>query len=342
METQTVTERDDEYDMVARVCAAFGFGEPVAVARVRTGYLNRDEDVTLADGRRLFLKGSRHRDVRYVAAEHAIIAHAAARGVPTPLPLPVPGATPDGGTVAVVDGVPWSAFPFVDGSALTGVNVPERLGAWLAETHQALAGCPTAGLTFAEGPLAWDTGATLAEIDHLEARAMARERVGAGDPFDRWTRQAFAALRRTLRDAPPPERFAGLPAQVIHGDFYPPNLLTDAAGRLRAVLDWEFAAVRPRVWDVLRAVAFTFLGVHGETANAAAARRCIAAYRAVAPLPADELAAGVQLYLWRTAHNLNKYRWHDERGPGLTDALAPGDLALMEWLHGQGATALVE
>jgi Ser/Thr protein kinase RdoA (MazF antagonist) len=187
----------------------------------------------------------------------------------------------------------------------------------------------------------WDTAVTLAEMDALEARATARERDGTNDPFDRWTHEAFAALRDVLRDAVPPERFASLPAQVIHGDFYPPNLLTDGEGRLRAVLDWEFAAVRPRVWDVLRAVAFSFLGVHGETADTAAARRCIAAYRTVQPLPADELAAGVQLYLWRTAHNLNKYRWHDERGPGPTDALAPGDLALTAWLHGQGAAALV-
>lgn len=338
METHTGTAHgDDEYAAVARVCAAFGFGEPVAVARVRTGYLNRDEDVTLADGRRLFLKGSRHRDVRYVQAEHAVIAHAAARGVPTPLPLPAP----DGGTVAVVDGTPWSAFPFVDGAMLAGPDAPERQGAWLARTHHALADCPTDGLTFAEGPLVWDTDATLAEMDALEARAIAREHNDAGDPFDRWTQGAFADLRRILRDAPPAHAFAWLPAQVIHGDFYPPNLLTDAAGEPAAVLDWEFAAVRPRVWDVLRAVAFTFLGVHGEAADAAAARRCIAAYRAAHDLSADALAAGVQLYLWRTAHNLNKYRWHDERGPGPTDALASGDLALIAWLHGQGASSLV-
>ena len=115
---------------------------------------------------------------------------------------------------------------------------------------------------------------------------------------------------------------------MIHGDFYPPNLLCDAPGTPVALLDWEFATVRPRVWDVARAIAFTFLGVHGEPPDFAAARRCVAAYRAVQPLPDDELAAGIALYLWRTAHNLAKYRWHDERGPQPTDALAPGDLAL--------------
>ena len=94
--------------------------------------------------------------------------------------------------------------------------------------------------------------------------------------------------------------------------------------------------MRPRIWDVARALAFTFLGVHGDPADFAAARECVAAYRAIMPLPDDELAAGVALYLWRTAHNLAKYRWHDERGPQPTDTLAPGDLALVRWLHRHG------
>ena len=148
--------------------------------------------------------------------------------------------------------------------------------------------------------------------------------------------EAFAALRQILYDAPPLDAFAWLPRQVIHGDFYPPNLLCDASGIPIAVLDWEFATIRPRIWDIARAIAFSFLGVHGDPADFAAAQRCIAAYRAILPLPDDELTAGIALYLWRTAHNLAKYRWHDERGPQPTDALAPGDLALVRWLHQHG------
>src|SRR4051812_19991875 len=100
-----------ELETVAAVCAVFGFPTPVAVSRVTEGYLNRDEDVTLVDGRRLFLKGSRHHDPSVVEAEHAVIRHAVARGIPTPLPL----LARDGRGVIVVDGVPWSAFPFVSG-----------------------------------------------------------------------------------------------------------------------------------------------------------------------------------------------------------------------------------
>ena len=323
--------REGETTIVA-VCAAFGIATPVVAERVRAGYLNRDEVVTLADGRRLFLKGSRHRDSRVVAAEHAVIYHAAARGVPTPLPL----MTRDSRSVVVVDGTPWSAYPFIVGEPLTGPTMAATLGRLLAETHRALATCPTAGLTFAEGPLDWSTAATLAEMATIEGHIAAREAAGTVSAFDAFTREAFNALRDVLWNAPPPDAFAWLPRQVIHGDFYPPNLLCNPPGTSIAVLDWEFATVRPRVWDVARAIAFTFLGVHGDPADFTAARACVAAYRESAPLPDDELAAGIALYLWRTAHNLAKYRWHDERGPQPTDALAPGDLALVRWLHAHG------
>ncbi|MDQ2785326.1 MAG: phosphotransferase [Chloroflexota bacterium] len=318
--------------MIGTVCAAFGIGAPVAAERVGAGYLNRDEAVTLADGRRLFLKGSRHGDPRVVEVEHAVIRHAAAHGLPTPLPL----VTADNRSVAVVDGMPWSAYPFIVGETLTGPETTRTLGRLLAQTHHALASCPTTGLTFAEGPLDWSTAATLAEMTTIEEHIVVRAAAGTADAFDAFTRAAFDALRQILRAAPSPEAFAWLPRQVIHGDFYPPNLLCDPSGRPVAVLDWEFATVRPRVWDVARAIAFTFLGVHDDPPDVAAARACVAAYREVAPLPDDELAAGIALYLWRTAHNLAKYRWHDERGPQPTDALAPGDLALIRWLHEHG------
>jgi homoserine kinase type II len=317
---------------IAAVCAAFGLGLPVVVERVTEGYLNRDEAVTLADGRRLFLKGSRHRDPRVVAAEHAVIRHAAARGIPTPLPV----VAPDGRSVVVVDGTPWSAFPFVAGAMLAGPEMAATLGRLLAETHRALASCPTDRLLFAEGPLVWETAATRAEMSIIEGHIAAREAAGTADAFDTFTREAFAALRQILNHAPPPDAFAWLPRQVIHGDFYPPNLLCNPPGVPVAVLDWEFATVRPRVWDVARAIAFTFLGVHGDAADFAAAQRCVAAYRGVLALPDGELTAGIALYLWRTAHNLAKYRWHDERGTQPTDTLAPGDLALVRWLHRHG------
>lgn len=317
---------------IASVCAAFGVGKPVAIERVTAGYLNRDEAVTLANGRRLFLKGSRHRDSRVVEAEHAVIRHAAARGIPTPLPL----VMSDGRSVVIVDGTPWSAFPFVEGAMLSGPTTAPTLGRLLGATHRALADCPTNGLTFAEGPIAWETTATRAEMATIESHIAEREAAGTVDAFDAFTRAAFVELRQVLDDAPSPDTFAWLPRQVIHGDFYPPNLLCDPLGTPIAVLDWEFATIRPRVWDIARAIAFTFLGVHGESPDFVAAQDCVAAYREIHPLPDDEIAAGVALYLWRTAHNLIKYRWHDERGPQPTDTLAPSELTLIRWLHAYG------
>ena len=169
---------DDGDATIAAVCAAFGLGLPVAVERVTAGYLNRDEAVTLADGRRLFLKGSRHHDPRVVAAEHAVIRHAAARGIPTPTPV----VAPDGQSAIVVDGAPWSVFPFVAGTMLTGPETAATLGHLLAETHRALASCPTGGVIFAEGPLAWETVTTLAEMATIEGHIAVREAAGTATP----------------------------------------------------------------------------------------------------------------------------------------------------------------
>jgi Ser/Thr protein kinase RdoA (MazF antagonist) len=314
---------------VAAVCAAFSLGAPITVQRVTTGYLNRNEAVTLAGGRRLFLKGSRHHDAGIVEAEHAVIRHAAVRGIPTALPL----MTPDGRSVALVDSTPWSVFPYVDGTLLAGEEMPETLGTLLARTHQALASYPVDDVALAAGVMGWETEAALRETADIEVHIAAREAAGTADSFDAFTREAFATLRSILRDAPPAESVAWLPRQMIHGDCYPPNILCDASGAPIALLDWEFAMVRPRIWDVMRAIAFTFLGVHGEPMNLEAARRCVTAYRVVQLLPDDEIAAGVALYHWRTAHSLFKYRWHDERGPQPTDPLAPHELRLNQWLH---------
>jgi Ser/Thr protein kinase RdoA (MazF antagonist) len=324
---------NNEDATVMAVCAEFGLGRPVAVDRVTTGYLNRNEAVTLADGRRLFLKGSRHDDPSIVEAEHAVIRHAAAHDIPTPLPL----LTPDGRSVAVVDGTPWSVYPFVAGALLAGERMPQALGTLLARTHRALATYPISDKSLAAGVMGWETNAALREMAEIEEHIAVREAAGTADDFDAFTHDAFATLREIVRDAPAAETLAWLPRQMIHGDCYPPNILCDSAGDPIALLDWEFATVRPRIWDVARAIAFTFLGVHGEPMDLEGARRCIAAYRAVQPLPDEEVAAGIALYHWRTAHSLFKYRWHDERGPQLTDALAPHEVRLNQWLHQHGA-----
>jgi aminoglycoside phosphotransferase len=45
------------------------------------------------------------------------------------------------------------------------------------------------------------------------------------------------------------ERLAALPIRLIHGDFYPANILVDAGPRIR-VVDWETCGTGPAVLDV--------------------------------------------------------------------------------------------
>jgi len=45
------------------------------------------------------------------------------------------------------------------------------------------------------------------------------------------------------------ERLAALPARLIHGDFYPANILVEGDDRIR-VVDWETCGVGPAVLDL--------------------------------------------------------------------------------------------
>jgi Ser/Thr protein kinase RdoA (MazF antagonist) len=64
-------------------------------------------------------------------------------------------------------------------------------------------------------------------------------------------------LEARLRLAPPARRFAkqvaeqlaALPTSLIHGDFYPANILVDAQGRIR-VVDWETCGIGPAILDL--------------------------------------------------------------------------------------------
>jgi len=67
---------------------------------------------------------------------------------------------------------------------------------------------------------------------------------------DRATRVRLAWLARHYDEVV--ERLASLPRTVIHGEFYPSNVLVDEStdrGRI-CVLDWEMAAVGPAVIDL--------------------------------------------------------------------------------------------
>lgn len=113
----------------------------------------------------------------------------------------------------------WLVLELVDGTPLWQIGEPEtwRAGArWLARLH-------ALPVPAGEALLRYDAA-------HLEERL--RLAPGA-EPF----------ARRVA------EHLAAMPARLIHGDFYPANILVDGVGRIR-VVDWETCGIGPAVLDL--------------------------------------------------------------------------------------------
>jgi len=138
----------------------------------------------------------------------------------------------------------WLVLELVDGTPLWQIGELEtwqEVARWLARLH----GLPVPS---AEDLMPYDAG-------HLEERL----------------RLAPAARGFAKHVA---ERLAALPARLIHGDFYPANILVDAEGQIR-VVDWETCGVGPAVLDLAALVS----GSWGEAER----RAIVDAYLAACP-----------------------------------------------------------
>ena len=129
----------------------------------------------------------------------------------------------------------------VDGTARIAA-VDETAAGWLV-------------LEFIDGTPLWQIGEL--ETWQAAARWLARLHALPVPTDERLLRYDETRLEERIRLAPDTERFAGqvaqrlasLPARVIHGDFYPANILVEETGRIR-VVDWETCGVGPAVLDL--------------------------------------------------------------------------------------------
>jgi len=199
---------------------------------------------------RYVLRGYRPRTRAWVEAEHAVLGHVAARGLPVPAPI----ATSGGETILERDGRFYALFPHMLGTqrphgALTHDEIASA-GAALGQIHALLRDVQIASIT--HRAYAVDRAATLAQIAELER--VIRDRP-PGEPGDQWALPFLAGQRRWLDDAPLPDLsgIAVLDRQVVHGDYQETNLLF-AADPVCAILDWESTHVGPRLFEVLRAM----------------------------------------------------------------------------------------
>lgn len=209
---------------VQEILAAFGQPAYRAHSPISAGTINTNFAVDTSDGRR-FLRVNEGKAREDVEREAAIVAHAAARGVPTPPPFVARSGTP----FLFWRDVHVSLFPWLPGRTLGRLDVgpghARQLGAALARLH-------LAGVDFP------DRRPGRYEPNEIQRRFQRIRQDVGGDP-------ALAAAVEVLGPelaAVAAERAAPVPMGLIHADLFIDNVLYDDAGGLVALLDFEQAS----------------------------------------------------------------------------------------------------
>jgi len=249
--------------------AAFGVAGYRAHQPIAVGTINTNLRVE-TDAEPLFLRINEGKSEDDVWREAAIVAHAAAQGVPTP----VPRAASDGLAFARWRGEFISLFPWVAGRTLARAELTPAhaaaVGGALAKLHLASAGFPDHAPGRYEPP----------EIDARLARiaALGRAELAA----------AVSVLEpelATLRD----ERRAEIPLGIIHGDLFVDNVMFDGRGALTALIDFEQASWGRLAYDL--AVTTLAFGYGRDDFRPEIVRALIGAYVAARPVTDAERAA---------------------------------------------------
>jgi homoserine kinase type II len=290
-----------------------------------------------------FLKGYRYVDPQPVAREHRVIAFAAASGLPVAAPLAAPG----GATFLRVGGRLWAVFRRIPDRQLSAAELTPghaaEMGRTLGRIHAALAHFPPPEATRYPGRLLWDSLRAAQEMRQYEAAIGAFPSL---TPFDQHALASFA-YRRTLLAAgvPAPAAFAGLPSQMLHGDYHEGNLFFGPDGRVTGVIDWELASVGPRALEIIRTLDVALRATADDPPAEARLRAFLHAYTAEAPLTRDECQAMPDLYWAYRVHSLWVYEEHYrapvprpspdaprlEQRSARTDHLAMEDIPPLEW-----------
>lgn len=253
----------------------------------------------------------------WVSAERVMSMESLRRGL-RERGVPIPALCPGN------DGAVWRTFGdsvleverYVPGEPM---NSLERLRAGLgrlAQIHALMADLPMA----VPPPMANHLPQELAAV--ATADAMALVRAWSPTPEEEHLAEVAEALARTLP-------LIDLPCQPVHGDFWDTNVLW-RDDRMVAVLDFDFAGMRPRVDDLALPLTYA-LQAWGSGAGIRGVRELVQAYDASATprLSKDERRA-LPYAMARTALSFLQYltlpgeeamksrlrkEFRDERGP---------------------------
>jgi homoserine kinase type II len=224
------------HEEARRLVHQYGLGELDALDGIAAGSVNTNYALTIGNAR-YFLRIYEEQGMDGARDEAALLAHLAARGVPTPAPL----AQIDGATLATLATKPAAIFPWREGGMRCQASVSRddcaRVGRALARVHRAGEGEAWNPSRF--GP---------AQLAERLARIEADARFGGEAPWlrgklEEWTRR----------------RDASLPRGLIHGDLFRDNVLWNGDGEIAALLDFESASEGVFAYDLMvTAIAWCF------------------------------------------------------------------------------------
>jgi len=254
---------------VQDILRGFGVGGYRAHHAIAVGTVNTNVRVE-TDAGPLFLRVNEGKSEDDVRREAAIVAHAAAHGVPTPAPRVTAGGAP----FAAWHGERASLFPWVAGRTLARAELTPAhaaaVGAALARLHRASAGYAD------HRPGRYEPD----EIATRLARVAALARPELAD--------AVAVLAPELAQLAT-ERASHIPVGIIHGDLFVDNVMFDDTGALTALIDFEQASWGRLAYDL--AVTTLAFGFGRDDFRADIVRALIDGYAAARPPTSDEQAA---------------------------------------------------
>jgi Ser/Thr protein kinase RdoA (MazF antagonist) len=224
----------------------------VRVGRVKTASCRRRSRFSATESPRV--ADGRAASERQLEDQVAFVDAAAGAGVAAPRIV----RSVDGAVVAVIDGVRWRVFEWID---VAGPSSPRQAGTTLARLHAA--GWPTAddvGARYRDRTVGGPWGGLLDRARDQPWASLLRAQI-----------PEIEALEAIAREATVP------PCRMCRRDFNEANVVVDRAGRV-VVLDWDDGGPLPPAWEVGYVLLNGWRG-HWRNDTAAGIREFVTAYR---------------------------------------------------------------
>ncbi|MEO6043193.1 MAG: phosphotransferase [Tepidiformaceae bacterium] len=309
------------------VLGRWGITAPERVSPVPGGTLNWNFDVRTANSR-FFLRCYRaNLASERIDGEHRLVEWVGERGIPVAVPI----AALDGERLLSVGEDRWSLFPWIDGVSIGRGALSRRqaraLGAMHGRVQAVLATHPDSET--AQFSMRWDKRQSLNALKRLVS-------VGKQRGVEVWIIEGMERQRRLLEstDVEPPEHFASLPCQLLHGDFHDQQVLFAGDG-IRAVVDWEIWHSDPRAWELIRSLAFS------QLLDSPLLEDYLAGYREHVQLSEGELQ--LALTLWFQSRLVGLWAWwaYLMEGNERVEEFFPSMLAELDLVTGERWTASI-